>query len=31
MPRHAELNRHTVRGMAEDAEVPWDEFQKEVS
>ena len=31
VPRGRELNRYTVRGMAEDAEVPWQEFQKEVS
>jgi hypothetical protein len=31
VPRHTELNRHTVHGMAQDAEVPWDEFHKEVS
>jgi predicted RNA binding protein YcfA (HicA-like mRNA interferase family) len=31
VPRHSELNRRTVRGMAQDAEVPWEEFRKEVS
>jgi predicted RNA binding protein YcfA (HicA-like mRNA interferase family) len=31
VPRSRELNRYTVRGMAQDAEVSWDEFQKEVS
>ena len=31
VPRHHELNRNTVRGMAQDAEVPWNEFRKDVS
>ncbi len=31
VPRHKELNRYTVRGMAQDAEVAWEEFQKDVS
>jgi predicted RNA binding protein YcfA (HicA-like mRNA interferase family) len=31
VPRHRELNRYTVRGMAQDAEVPWEEFQRDVS
>lgn len=31
VPRHKELNRNTVRGMADDAEVPWVEFRRDVS
>jgi len=31
VPRHRELQRGTVRGMANDAKVDWDEFRKEVS
>jgi predicted RNA binding protein YcfA (HicA-like mRNA interferase family) len=30
VPRNRELNRYTVRGMAQDAEVSWEEFQKDV-
>jgi predicted RNA binding protein YcfA (HicA-like mRNA interferase family) len=31
VPRHRELQRGTVRGMAEDAGVAWDKFQKEIA
>ena len=31
IPRHRELNRFTVKGIAEDAGADWDEFRKEVS
>jgi predicted RNA binding protein YcfA (HicA-like mRNA interferase family) len=31
VPRHKELKRNTVRGMADDAAVPWPEFRKDVS
>jgi predicted RNA binding protein YcfA (HicA-like mRNA interferase family) len=31
VPRHRELKRGTVRGMANDAGVEWDEFRREVS
>lgn len=31
IPRHRELNRFTVRGIAEDADVDWDEFRKDIA
>jgi len=31
IPRHRELKRGTVRGIAEDAGVDWDEFKADVS
>ncbi len=31
IPRHRELQRGTVRGMAMDAKVEWDEFREEIS
>lgn len=31
IPRHRELNRFTVKGIAEDAGLDWDAFRKEVS
>lgn len=31
VPRHRELARGTVRGMAEDAGVEWEQFRKEIS
>lgn len=31
VPRHRELNRGTVRGMAADAKVDWETFRKEIS
>ena len=31
VPRHRELKRNTVRGMANDAKLDWDEFHKEIS
>ena len=31
VPRHSALNRLTVRGMADDAGAPWEEFRREVS
>jgi predicted RNA binding protein YcfA (HicA-like mRNA interferase family) len=31
VPRHRELKRGTVRGMAADANVDWEIFQKEIS
>lgn len=31
VPRHGELNRFTVRGIAEDAEANWAQFKREVS
>jgi hypothetical protein len=31
IPRHRELNRYTVRGIAEEADVNWDEFRKEIA
>ncbi|HVX83495.1 MAG TPA: type II toxin-antitoxin system HicA family toxin [Phycisphaerae bacterium] len=31
IPRHRELKRGTVRGMAADAKVDWEEFRREVS
>lgn len=31
VPRHPELKRNTVRGMAMDARIDWDEFKREVS
>lgn len=31
IPRHRELNRFTVKGIAEDAGVDWDEFKREIS
>ena len=31
VPRHQELKRGTVRGIAEDANVDWDEFKVEIS
>jgi predicted RNA binding protein YcfA (HicA-like mRNA interferase family) len=31
VPRHRELARGTIRGMANDAKVEWDEFHKAVS
>jgi len=30
VPRHKELKRGTVRGIAEDAGADWDEFRKEI-
>lgn len=30
VPRHRQLARGTVRGMAEDAGVDWNEFRKEI-
>jgi len=31
VPRHRELKRNTVRGMAYDARLNWDEFHQEIS
>ena len=31
VPRHRELNRLTVRGIAEDAGADWETFKREVS
>jgi predicted RNA binding protein YcfA (HicA-like mRNA interferase family) len=31
IPRHRELNRGTVRGMAVDAKADWEKFQQEIS
>jgi len=31
VPRHKELQRGTVRGMADDAGANWDQFRKDVS
>ena len=31
VPRHRELNRFTVKGIAEDAGADWSEFRKDVS
>ena len=31
VPPHTEIKRGTVRGIAEDANVPWDKFRREVS
>ena len=31
IPRHRELQRGTVRGMAVDAKVDWEQFRREVS
>ena len=31
IPRHKELQRGTVRGIAEDANVSWDEFKADLS
>jgi len=31
VPRHREIKRGTVRGMAMDANVDWEQFQREVS
>ncbi|MFM9959199.1 MAG: type II toxin-antitoxin system HicA family toxin [Phycisphaerales bacterium] len=31
VPRHRELNRYTVKAIAEDAGAEWNEFRKEVS
>lgn len=31
IPRHRELNRFTVKGIAEDAGTEWNTFKKEVS
>jgi predicted RNA binding protein YcfA (HicA-like mRNA interferase family) len=31
VPRHRQLARGTVRGMAEDAGVEWGQFRKEIS
>ena len=31
VPRHKELQRGTVRGIAEDANVSWDEFKADIS
>lgn len=31
VPRHRQLARGTVRGMAEDAGVDWERFRKEIS
>jgi len=31
VPRHNELRRGTVRGIAEDAKADWKQFQKEIS
>jgi predicted RNA binding protein YcfA (HicA-like mRNA interferase family) len=31
VPRHKELQRGTVRGMAEDAGADWEQFRKDVS
>ncbi len=31
VPRHKELKRGTVRGIAEDANVDWEEFKTDIS
>jgi predicted RNA binding protein YcfA (HicA-like mRNA interferase family) len=31
IPRHRELRRGTVRGIAEDANVDWEQFKTEIS
>ena len=31
VPRHREMKRGTVRGMAMDAKADWDEFRRDVS
>jgi len=31
VPRHGEIRRGTVRGMASDAKVEWEQFRREVS
>lgn len=31
VPRHPQLDRWTVRGMAKDADIEWEEFRKDVS
>ena len=31
VPRHSELKRGTVRGMATDAQINWDEFKRDIS
>ncbi len=31
IPRHTELKRGTVRGIAEDANVDWNEFKADIS
>jgi hypothetical protein len=31
VPRHREIKRGTVRGMAMDAKIDWEQFRQEVS
>ncbi len=31
IPRHRELKRGTVRGIAEDADMDWEEFREQIS